>query len=144
MDNFFPNGKKIIYLTLQKTLIYLKNKWLLKMYYVGQVTEIDTPERSKLHKLIIMIKLTVMVTTVENDQKFMCHVEEEERREEGMQINILMQYMLFLPPDSTRQKKGTQEEVSTFSRKKNRNSMGRYHFIHFHILIFYGPMLTSL
>lgn len=85
MDNFFQNGKKIIYLNLWKILIELKNKQLVKMY-----SERDAPEKSKLHPLIIMIKLSVTGSTVQNDQKFICHPEEEESREDDMQINILM------------------------------------------------------
>lgn len=53
-------------------------------------SERDAPEKSKLHPLIIMIKLSVAGSTVQNDQNFICHPEEEESREDDMQINILM------------------------------------------------------
>lgn len=75
-----------------------------------------------------MIKSLVMGSTVENDQKFMCRVEEEGRRE-VMQINILMQNMFFLLQDPTRQKKDMQVEVSTFSaeKKKSQHGDGSFH-----------------
>lgn len=74
-----------------------------------------------------------ITSTVENYQKFMWHVEEEGRREKGMQINILMQNTFFLPQDPTRQKKGYASGGVYFfwEKKKNPNSMGRNHFSHF-------------
>lgn len=140
--------KKITF-DLIKDINISQNKWLVEMYSKGQVTETDTCERSKSHPLIIMIKLSVIGSKMENYQKFLHHVDEEERRHANKHSD---EEYVSCAPHSIRQKKVCKWRCLHFQKEKtkqnnnnnNKTHMGRDYFISFQILIFYGPMLESL